>query len=54
MVVNDLNFKAHKGGKSKAQIARETVQKVYDKGINHGSILRTDDETFKQIHRSKR
>lgn len=54
MVVNDLNFKAHKDGKSKAQIARESVQKVYDKGINHGSILREDEEKFKQIHRRKR
>ena len=61
MVVNDLNFKAHKGGKSKAQIAREAVQKVYDRGINHGTVLGISDKTegglsesFKRIHGRKK
>ena len=43
IVVNDLNFKAHKGGKSKEQIARESVQKVYDRGINHAQPLDADE-----------
>ena len=58
IVVNDLNFKAHKGGKSKEQIARESVQKVYDRGINHGTVLGVSEKTeggltaeFKRIHR---
>jgi hypothetical protein len=54
IVVNDLNFKAFKNGKSKSQIATAGVQKAYDQGKNIGSVIKDDEETFKQIHRRKR
>ena len=57
MVVNDQNFKAHRGGKSRQQIAQEVVQKVYARGVNHGTVLGISDKTegglsesFRRIH----
>jgi hypothetical protein len=61
MVVNDTHYKAHKGGRSRQQIAQDVVQKVYDKGINHGTVLGVSDKTeaglsesFNRIHRRKK
>jgi hypothetical protein len=53
-VVNDHNFKAYKGGKSRSQIATEGVQKAYDQGKNVGSIIKNDETTFEQVHRRKK
>lgn len=61
IVVNDQNFKAHKGGRSRSQIAQEVVQKVYARGINHGTVLGVSEKTegglteeFKRIHGRKK
>ncbi len=61
IIANDVLFKAHKGGKSIEHIRRESVQKVYDRGVNHGTIVGVNDKTegglseeFKRIHRRKK
>jgi hypothetical protein len=61
IVSNDVSFKAHKGGKSRAQIYTESTQSVYDRGINHGTVLGISEkiegglsEEFKRIHGGKK
>ena len=61
IIANDVLFKAHKGGRSIGHIRSESVQKVYDRGVNHGTILGLNEttegglsETFERIHRRKK